>query len=52
MKHFFLALLVLHLAACSSMQPVSVSHLAGQEAPTEVQIGDQAHSLAPAVQGD
>jgi hypothetical protein len=41
MKQFFLALLVLNLAACSSMQPVRVSDLKGNPAPAEVREGDR-----------
>jgi len=36
-----LALLVLNLAACSSMQPVRVSNLMGNPAPAEVREGDR-----------
>jgi hypothetical protein len=36
-----LALLVLNLAACSSMQPVRVSDLKGNPAPAEVREGDR-----------
>jgi len=36
-----LALLVLNLAACSSMQPVRVSNLKGNPAPAEVREGDR-----------
>ena len=41
MKQLFLALLVLNLAACSSMQPVRVSDLRGNPAPAEVREGDR-----------
>jgi len=41
MKRLFLALLVPLLAACSSMQPVSVHDLADAEAPAEIVIGDR-----------
>ncbi|MCW8871203.1 MAG: hypothetical protein OQK01_01155 [Xanthomonadales bacterium] len=41
MKRLLLALLVLHLAACSSMQPVRVSDLKGNAAPAEVREGDR-----------
>jgi len=36
-----IALLVLNLAACSSMQPVRVSNLKGNPAPAEVREGDR-----------
>jgi len=36
-----LSLLVLHLAACSSMQPIRVSDLKGNAAPAEVREGDR-----------
>ena len=38
---FSLSMLVLHLAACSSMQPVRVSDLQGNAAPAEVREGDR-----------
>lgn len=41
MRRFLLALLVLNLAACSSMQPVRVSDLKGNAAPAEVREGDR-----------
>jgi len=41
MKQLFLALLVLNLAACSSMQPVRVSDLKGNPEPAEVREGDR-----------
>ena len=41
MKRLFLALLIPLLAACSSMQPVSVHDLADAEAPAEIVIGDR-----------
>jgi hypothetical protein len=41
MRHLLLALLVLHLAACSSMQPVRVSDLEGNDRPAEVREGDR-----------
>jgi hypothetical protein len=41
MKRLFLALLLPLLAACSSMQPVSVHDLADAEAPAEIVIGDR-----------
>ena len=41
MKQLVLALLVLNLAACSSMQPVRVSDLKGNPAPAEVREGDR-----------
>ena len=39
------ALLTVLLAACSSMQPVSVRDLQGQESPTEIQMGDRVEVL-------
>ena len=41
MKQILLALLVLNLAACSSMQPVRISDLKGNPAPAEVSAGDR-----------
>lgn len=41
MKRFIVALLVLLLAACSSMQPVRVGDLEGNAAPAEVREGDR-----------
>jgi hypothetical protein len=41
MKRLFLALLMLNLAACSTMQPVRVSDLRGNAAPAEVREGDR-----------
>jgi protein involved in polysaccharide export with SLBB domain len=41
MNRIFLALLVLLLAACSSMQPVRVSDLEGVAAPEQIAIGDR-----------
>lgn len=41
MRQLLLALLILNLAACSSMQPVRVSDLKGNAAPAEVREGDR-----------
>jgi len=41
MRQLFLALLVLNLAACSSMQPVRVNDLKGNPAPAELREGDR-----------
>jgi hypothetical protein len=41
MKGLLLVFSISFLAACSSMQPVSVSHLAGKETNSEVQVGDR-----------
>jgi hypothetical protein len=41
MRKLVLAILVLNLAACSSMQPVRVSDLKGNPAPAEVREGDR-----------
>jgi hypothetical protein len=41
MKRLFLTLLIPLLAACSSMQPVSVHDLADAEAPAKIVIGDR-----------
>jgi hypothetical protein len=41
MRTLLLSLLVLHLAACSGMQPVRVSDLKGNAAPAEVREGDR-----------
>lgn len=41
MRVLLLSLLVLHLAACSSMQRVRVSDLEGNDAPAEVREGDR-----------
>lgn len=41
MKRLFLALLVILLAGCSSMQSVRVSDVRGNEAPAEIREGDR-----------
>jgi len=41
MKQLLLALLVLNLAACSSMQPVRVNDVKGNPAPAELREGDR-----------
>ncbi|RPH97405.1 MAG: hypothetical protein EHM68_08405 [Lysobacterales bacterium] len=41
MKRLLLALLVILLAGCSSMQPVRVSDVRGNEAPAEIREGDR-----------
>jgi hypothetical protein len=46
MKRACLALLVMSLAACSSMQPVSVSDLANGQAPAEIQTGDRVEVIS------
>lgn len=48
MRRAFLALLVILLAACSSMQPVSVSDLANGQAPAEIQAGDRVEVISKA----
>jgi len=48
MKCFFLALLMLHLCACSSMQPVSVHDLRGHETPAEIRVGDRVEIITHA----
>ena len=41
MKQFILVLLLFNLAACSSMQTVSIQNLENQETPGEIQHGDR-----------
>ena len=41
MKHFILALLLLNLSACSSMQTVSIQNLEDPAIPSEIQHGDR-----------
>ncbi|MGK2926821.1 MAG: hypothetical protein ACSLE2_14490 [Lysobacterales bacterium] len=41
MKRLFLSFLVIVLAGCSSMQPVRISDLRGDEAPAEIRKGDR-----------
>ena len=41
MKRLFLSFLIVLLAGCSSMQPVRVSDLRGNEAPAEIREGDR-----------
>lgn len=41
MKRLLVAFLVILLAGCSSMQPVSVHDLADAEAPAEIVVGDR-----------
>jgi hypothetical protein len=41
MKHFILALLLLNLSACSSMQTVSIQKLEDPTIPSEIQHGDR-----------
>lgn len=41
MRRLLLALLVILLAGCSSMQPVRVSDLTGNEAPADIREGDR-----------
>jgi len=41
MKHFILALLLINLTACSSMQTVSIQNLEKPETPGEIQHGDR-----------
>jgi hypothetical protein len=45
MRILLLSLLVVHLAACSSMQRVRVSDLEGNDAPAEVREGDRVEVL-------
>lgn len=48
MKYFFPALLVLHLVACSSMQPVSVHNLRDHGTPAEIGVGDRVEVITHA----
>jgi len=41
MKPLLLSLLILNLAACSSMQPVSLRDVRGNDAPAEIREGDR-----------
>ena len=41
MKRVLLSFLILHLAACSSMQPVNLHDVAGDESPAEIREGDR-----------
>jgi len=41
MKYFILALLLLNLTACSSMQTVSIQNLENPEIPSDIQHGDR-----------
>jgi len=41
MRALLLSLLVLHLAACSSMQPVRIGDVKGDETPAEIRSGDR-----------
>jgi hypothetical protein len=41
MRHFLLSLLILHLAACSSMKPISVQNVQSQGEDSGLYIGDR-----------
>jgi protein involved in temperature-dependent protein secretion len=41
MRHFFLCLLIVHLAACSSMQPISVQDVQAQGEESGLYLGDR-----------
>jgi len=41
MRHFLLSLLILHLAACSSMQPISVQNVQSQGEASGLYVGDE-----------
>jgi len=41
MRALLLSLLVLHLAACSSMQPVRIGDVQGDDTPAEIRSGDR-----------